>query len=177
MHGPLNVKFVTALCLPQNMSVTSAPLLHVAIKVLNTQSQVSENYEPKKRRDLKLHWIYFKYTTLIYLDDEYVRLKHDPKCQQLTRTNITNGQYTQTTTTSNCTYLIRKLRHVIGHRPALVLPRAHVISLGVLLPPWACPITLAGTILYVSKLLWARSVIACKHDMIMVNRRTEQNSY
>lgn len=56
--------------------------------------------------------------------------------------------------------LIRKLRHMIGHRPALVLPRAHVISLGVLLSPWAWPITLAGTILHVTKLLWARGVIA-----------------
>jgi hypothetical protein len=87
---------------------------------------------------------------------------------------IHHGHHRKTISTK-CTYLIRKLRHMIGHRPALVLPRAHVISLGVLLSPWAWPITLAGTILHVTKLLWARGVIAWKHDMIMVKRRTEQN--
>lgn len=58
--------------------------------------------------------------------------------------------------------LIRKLRHMVGHRPPLVLPRAHVVSLGVLLPPWTWPITLGGTILHVTKLLWPRSIVSLR---------------
>jgi hypothetical protein len=90
------------------------------------------------------------------------------------RCRIHDSQHRNITSTTTCTYLIRKLRHVIGHRPALVLPRAHVISLGVLLSPWAWPITLTGTILHVTKLLRARGIIAWKHDIIMVNKHTEQ---
>jgi hypothetical protein len=49
---------------------------------------------------------------------------------------------------------------MVGHRPPLVLPGAHVVSLGVLLPPWTWPITLGGTILQVTKLLWPRSIVS-----------------
>jgi hypothetical protein len=52
---------------------------------------------------------------------------------------------------------------VVGHWPALVLAGAHVISLGVLLTPWTRPITLAGTILHVTHLLWPRIIVPWKY--------------
>jgi len=80
-----------------------------------------------------------------------------------TRVNLENDDDWQTNYINYSTYLIRKLRHMVGHRAALVLPRAHVVSLGVLLPPWTRPITLAGTILHVTNLLWPRSIVPWKY--------------
>lgn len=81
--------------------------------------------------------------------------------------NCFTGKFLSVVSIQLCAYrahLIRKLSHMVGQRPPLVLPWAHAVSLGVLLPPWTWSITLGGTILHVTKLLWPRSIVSWRGE-------------